>query len=71
MKRTDEKKNTFFKSMKPYDRPSMHGPGPGPSTSTSPGTNTDLMPYIPVSDSDATSSAQATAGGSEFTQNSF
>ena len=61
MKRTE--KNKAFKSKKPYDRRSMHGTGPSTSTPASAGT-TDLMPYAPASDLDATSSAQVTAGGS-------
>ena len=61
MNRTE--KNKALNSKKRYDRRSMHGPGP--STSTSGGTGaTDLMPYAPASDLDATSSAQVTAVGS-------
>ena len=63
MKRTTS--NNAFKSKKPYDRRSMHGPGTSTSTSRST-SNTDLMPHIPACDLDATSSAQPeiTAGGS-------
>ena len=42
---------------------SMHGTGPSTSTSASTGA-TDLMPYGPASDLDATSSAQVNTGGS-------
>jgi hypothetical protein len=49
-----------FKSKKP-SMGSIHGPGPATSTSTLI-TSTDLMPSVPATSSDATASAQVSAG---------
>jgi hypothetical protein len=62
MKRSHEK---AFKSKIP-SLGSIHGPGPATSTSTLITSTTDLMPSIPASD--ATASAQVTAGVSVSVQ---
>ena len=56
-----------FKSKKP-SLGSIHGPGPATSTSTVITSTTDLMPLIPACDSDATVSAQVSAGVSVSVQ---